>query len=130
LTVQQLTSDINSYRDLVGKRVGVGEGSAMAKFLDVKNISYRRYEDFNAALRALEAGEIDATIGDAPVVQYYALHQGAGKVTLAGPVFQADTFGIALPTGSDILEQVNTTLLDIREDGTYERLRVKWFGNS
>jgi polar amino acid transport system substrate-binding protein len=130
LTVDRLTSDINSYNDLIGKKVGVGANSAMSKFLDVKNISYRRYKDFKESLAAVIRGEIDATIGDAPVVQYYASHQGAGKVLLAGPVFQPDKFGIALPTGSSLMERVNTVLLELREDGTYERLQVKWFGRS
>lgn len=76
LTVAQLTSDINSYQDLVGKRVDVGADSAMSKFLDRKNIAYRKYNDFNAALLALENGDIDATIGDAPIAQYYVSHQG------------------------------------------------------
>ncbi len=129
LTVEQLTSDINSVQDLVGKRVGVGRNSAMSRFLDRRNIAYRPFEDFSAALVALEAGELDATIGDAPVVQYYASHQGAGKVAPVGPVFQPDKFGIALPTGSPLLEAINTTLLDINEDGTYQRLQAKWFGN-
>ncbi len=129
LTVDQLTSDINSYRDLVGKKVGAGENSAMSKFLDNKNISYIRYDDFMAALKAVEDGEIDATIGDAPVVKYYATHEGRGKVQLAGSVFQDDKFGIALPTGSKLKEAINTTLLDIKEDGTYEGLQAKWFGS-
>ncbi len=130
LTVDQLTSDINSYKDLVGKRVGVGVNSAMSKFLDRKNIPYRKYKDFKHALAAVERGELDATIGDAPVVQYYATHEGAGKVMLAGPVFAPDKFGIALPTGSKLLERVNTTLLELKEDGTYERLSSKWFGRT
>ncbi len=130
LTVDQLTGDINSVSDLVGKRVGVGENSAMSRFLEAKNIAYRKYEDFNAALAALEANEIDATIGDAPIVRFYVANEGAGKVALAGPVFQADKFAIAFPDGSELLEQVNMALLQIREDGTYERLQTKWFGSS
>ncbi len=128
LTVDQLTSDINSYRDLVGKKVGVSKGSAMARFLDNKNISYLAFEDFPQALAAVEAGKIDATIGDAPVMQYYVKNEGRGKVQLAGPVFQADKFGIALPTGSSLTERINTSLLEIKEDGTFERLKVKYFG--
>lgn len=129
LTVDQLTSDINSYKDLLGKKVGVGANSAMSKFLDVKNIPYRKYRDFAKALEAVERGEIDATIGDAPVVKYYASHKGAGKVSLAGPVFQPDKFGIALPTGSRLMEKINMALLEMKEDGTYERLQRQWFGN-
>ena len=130
LTVDQLTSDINSYKDLAGKKIGVGEGSSMARFLDAKNISYRKYKDFPRALAAVEKGELDATIGDAPIVQYYVANEGAGKVMLAGPVFQADKFGIALPTSSKLLEQVNMSILEIIEDGTYEQMKVKWFGNA
>lgn len=128
LTIDQLTTDINSVNDLVGKRVGVGENSSMSKFLDMRNIPYRKYKDFKASLAAVEAGNLDATIGDAPVVQYYASHKGAGKVLLAGPVFQADKFGIALQTNSPLLENINRALLMIKEDGTYERLKTKWFG--
>ncbi len=130
LTVDQLTSDINSYRDLSGKKVGVGKNSAMSKFLDNKNISYIKFNDFTDSLAALENGEIDATIGDAPIVKYYVTHEGRGKVQLAGATFQADKFGIALPTGSKLLERINTTILDIKEDGTYENLQLKWFGNN
>jgi len=130
LTVDQLTSDINSYKDLMGKKVGAGEGSAMAGFLDARNIPYRKYKDFLEALAAVEKGKLDATIGDAPIVQYYVANEGAGKVMLAGPVFQADKFGIALPTSSKLLEQVNMSILEIIEDGTYEGLKVKWFGSA
>ena len=130
LTVDQLTGDINSWQDLIGKKVGVGANSAMSRFLDVKNIPWRPYRDFREALAAVEKGEIDATIGDAPVAQYYASHEGLGKVRLAGPLFHPDKFGIALPTGSGLREKINTTLLELREDGTYERLQQKWFGTA
>ncbi len=128
LTVDQLTGDINSYKDLRGKRVGVGENSAMSSFLDAKNIPYRRYKDYKAALAAVENGALDATIGDAPVAQYYASHKGAGKVRLAGPVFSRDKFAIALPTGSPLIEPINIALLKLHEDGTYAKLLRKWFG--
>lgn len=128
LTVDKLTGDINSYQDLLGKRVGVGENSAMSSFLDAKNIPYRRYKDYKAALAAVEKGTLDATIGDAPVAQYYASHKGVGKVRLAGPVFSPDKFAIALQTRSVLLEPINETLLRLREDGTYARLLRKWFG--
>ncbi len=129
LTIDQLTSDINSYQDLVGKKVGVGENSAMAKFLQSKNIAYIGYKDFSAALEALERGELDATIADAPIAKYYVTHKGKGKVQLAGAVFRPDKFGIALPSGSNLLERINTSILEIKEDGTYEKLQKKWFGN-
>ncbi len=128
LTVDKLTGDINSYQDLLGKRVGVGENSAMSSFLDAKNIPYIRYKDYKAALAAVEKGKIDATIGDAPVAQYYASHKGAGKVRLAGPVFSPDKFAIALQTRSMLIEPINRTLLQLREDGTYAKLLRKWFG--
>ncbi len=128
LTVDKLTSDINSYQDLIGKKVGVGANSSMAKFLDNKNIAYIEYADFNASLKALERGEIDATIGDAPIAKYYVSNAGKGKVQLAGADFKPDKFAIALPTGTDLLEKINVAILEMREDGTYEEIQEKWFG--
>jgi polar amino acid transport system substrate-binding protein len=60
------------------------------------------------------------------VLQHYALT--SGKLHVVGPVFNPEAYGIALPQGSPLREDINRTLLEIREDGTYEKLRIKYFG--
>jgi polar amino acid transport system substrate-binding protein len=66
---------------------------------------------------------------DAPVLRYYAAHQGNGIVEIAGPIFQAEDYGFVFRIGSDLRKPVDETLLRIREDGTYDQIKQKWFGN-
>lgn len=54
----------------------------MSKFLDHKGIHYTAYSDYKNSLIALEKGEINALVADAPVAEYYAHHDGKEKVQL------------------------------------------------
>ena len=76
----------------------------------------------------MEQGQANAVVYDAPVLQYYASHEGKGKVRVVGTVFRRESYGILFPDGSPYREPVNQTLLRLRENGTYERLQTKYFG--
>jgi len=56
------------------------------------------------------------------------INDGAGKARVVGPVFERQSYGIALKTNSPYREQINLALLQLVEDGTYEKIRQKWFG--
>ena len=77
----------------------------------------------------LELGQADALVYDAPVLLYYAANQGKGKVQVVGPIFNEETYGIALPTGSAYRKPINEALLRLKQDGTYDQLYTKWFGS-
>ena len=128
LTVSELTSGVNSYRDLFGTKVGIARGTTTSKFAEAVGLPYIEFDDYLQAVAALEAGQLDATIGGAATAQYYANHKGAGKIIAAGDVFAPDKIGIALPENSTYYEDINRTLLEIKEDGTYARLQQKYFG--
>ncbi|MCI4662193.1 MAG: transporter substrate-binding domain-containing protein [Neomegalonema sp.] len=128
LTVAELESDIQGWRDLEGKRVGIAAGTVMERFAESRGINYRPTPDFMDAVRAVERGELDATIGDAAVSKYYVLHQSDGALMIAGDTFAPDMLGFAFPQGSPLREPVNRVLLQLFEDGTYERLRKSYFG--
>jgi polar amino acid transport system substrate-binding protein len=49
---------------------------------------------------------------------------------LMDKVFKPENYGIALPTGSPLREEINQSLLRLRENGTYGELVRKWFGNA
>ena len=128
-TVAQLSSGVESYRDLKGKRLGLPVGTTMERFARDRALPFEPYPDFAATLEALERGEIDATIGDAPVVRYYALNRGAGLASATGPVFAPDKLGVALPTGSSLRDPVNQALLRVIERGEHARLMRRYFGD-
>jgi len=128
LTISELQTGIESYEDLRGKKVGASQGTTISDFLDKQNISYIPYEDFTDVLTDLENGSLEAGVGGAAVSQYYAATEGAGKLVTAGPVFAPDNIGFAFPEESQYFEELNQLLIQAKEDGTYQQLRVKYFG--
>ena len=127
MTVDRLQAGITGWQDLKGKRVGIATGTSFSEFADANGLAYRPYEDFRAAVAAVERGELDATIGDAPVVEFYARGPGAGKVVPAGAVFAPEKLGAAFPEGSALREPFNRALLRVIEDGTYAALAARYF---
>ena len=128
LTVQAITSSVTSVNDLYNKRVGTINNSTAAHYLDGRELEYIGYDDPQTMLASFEAGELDAVVFDAPILDYYAKSQTARPAQMAGPVFLRENYGIALPNGSPLAEEINRALLNLREDGSYKKLRRKWFG--
>ncbi len=128
LTVQQLTGTINGPNDLPGKRIATVRGSTGAKYLDALHQSYTPVERIEDAYALLENDSVQAIVYDAPVLLYYASTAGKGKVETVGATFQEETYGIALPIGSPLRKQINEALLTLKQDGTYDTLYQKWFG--
>ena len=129
MTVEAITGSVNSVSDLYGKRVGTIEGSTAAGFLDRREIDYRGYEGLAPLLDAFETGKIRVVVFDAPILSYYATHQGSSFGRTVGHVFLKENYGIIFPSGSERVEQVNRALLSLREDGTYDIIYRRWFGS-
>jgi polar amino acid transport system substrate-binding protein len=128
LTVQQLRTDIQGPDDLPGKRVASVGGSTSAQYLSQRNITTIDFNTVDEAMQSLEKGDADAVVYDAPVLQYFASHEGKGKATVVGPIFRKEAYGILFPPDSPLRKPVNEALLRLRENGTYDRLQTKWFG--
>lgn len=128
LTVDAIQNSVESLNDLERLHVASIEGSTAADFLRERDIQFKAFSDLEAMYAAFEVGEEDAIIFDAPVLAYYAT-QSNGRAKVVGPVFKRENYGVALPTGSMLAEQINQSLLELREDGTYDALYRKWFGS-
>ena len=129
LTVSQLEGAVRGPEDLSGKRVATVAGSTAERFLrHLPGVHVVTYPLIDGAYPALLAGEVDAVLYDYPSLAYYAQNAGRGKARLVGPVFQHEPYGIAFPEGSPLRERVNRALLEIREEGLYDRIYAKWFG--
>lgn len=128
-TVTAIQSSVTNVNDLYDKRVGTIEGSTAADFLNTRDIRHSAFVDLDGLLAAFEDKDIEAVVFDAPILAYYVNTGGKDLAELVGPIFLAEDYGFALPSDSTLREPINRTLLKLREDGTYERLRQKWFGN-
>jgi polar amino acid transport system substrate-binding protein len=127
-TLNELNGRIRSVNDLPGKEVVTVKGSTAATFLDSRSIGHRDVERIEDAYPLLRNGQAEAVVFDSPVLIHYVATQGGSKIRLAGGVFRPETYGIAFPTGSALRETVNHSLLELSDDGTYQRIYERWFG--
>lgn len=130
LTLQQLHGDINGPEDLPGKRVASVQGSTSTEYLQQHNVDVIEFPKVDDAFHALQQGQANAVVYDAPVLLYYAAHEGKGTVQVVGAIFRKESYGILFPSNSPHRKPVNEALLKLKENGTYERLYTKWFGGA
>lgn len=126
-TVNKLASDIGGPNDLPGKRVVTVAGTTAARYLDDKNIRYIAVENIEDGYTLLENNQADAIVYDAPVLRYYAIAGGNGKVGVVGAVFKPEKYGIALAKGSEWRKPVNEVLLEMYQDGSLAEIENRWF---
>jgi polar amino acid transport system substrate-binding protein len=130
LTLQQLRGDIKGPEDLPGKRVASVKGSTSVEYLRQHNVEVAEFAKVEEAYQALQQDHADAVVYDAPVLLYYASHEGKGKVQVIGPIFRKENYGIVFPDKSPLRKRVNEALLKLRENGAYDQLYKKWFGGN
>ena len=130
LTVQQIQDNLSSVNDLPGKRVVTVKGTTAEAYLIKHNIRASSLENIQAAYDQLGANTADAVVYDAPVLQYYASHQGKGKVIVVGEIFKPEYYGIALPIGSPMRKAIDQTLTEMIADGTQIEIQQRWFGSN
>ncbi|MDF5720821.1 MAG: transporter substrate-binding domain-containing protein [Rhizonema sp. PD37] len=129
LTVEQLQGNIKGPNDLVGKRVATVKSSTSANYLHQQNVEVVEFNKLTQASESLVQGQVDAVVFDAPVLLYYASHEGKGKVKVIGAIFRKENYGVVFPANSPYRKPVNKALLTIQENGTYQQLYEKWFGS-
>ena len=130
LTVDTYAGQITGPSDLPGKKVATVAGTTSERQLQDMGIPATGLKTIDDCYRALREGGYDAVVFDSPVLRYYASGDGAGAVELAGPVFHEEDYGFAFPQNSDLRAKVDQALLEIRQDGTYELIKRKWFGGA
>jgi len=128
LTVERITSQISSPTDLVGKRVCTVANTTSPPALSRIGVRYTAAPQIEDCYTGLENGRFDAVVYDAPVLQYYVAHRGAGIADIAGPIFKHEDYGIVFPVGSPLRREFDDALLAVQEDGEFDRLERKWFG--
>jgi polar amino acid transport system substrate-binding protein len=127
LTVARLEGGINGPEDLPGKKVATTKGSTAAKAARELRADVLEVERIDDAYRALLDRQADAVLFDAPVLLFFAAKEGKGRVQMVGQPFRKEDYGIVFPRNHPLRKQVNITLLDMREDGTYQQIYDKWF---
>jgi polar amino acid transport system substrate-binding protein len=130
LTVQQIRGAINGPEDLPGKRVATLASSLASDYLREHDARVVTFQQTDQIFQALLDKKVDAVVFAAPVLLYFAAHEGKGRVRVVGPEFDTAPVAFVFQADSPWRRRVDTALLTLRENGTYQQLYAKWFGTS
>ena len=129
-------SKIAKFDDLKNLKVGVQNGTTgdevITKLQGKNSVNVKRFESTPLALKEMESGGVDAVVADNGVVVHYVNNNPDSKFkTLTDSSFASEQYGIAVKKGNaELLEKINKGLAGIREDGTYSKIYVHYFGTA
>lgn len=124
---------LNKYEDLVRHTVAIQKGDVAINNLQsmgrVKIIFTKDQED---AFKKLLSKEVDAFIGNTLTGVYYANKLSINnKLKIVGGPLNSTAYSIAVRKGDKAtLELLNKGIKEIKENGTYDMIYTKWFGQS
>ncbi|MDU7965065.1 MAG: amino acid ABC transporter substrate-binding protein [Clostridium perfringens] len=129
-------SKINTLNDLKGKSVTTQDGSSSLDTLfenpeltkSFKNGGPVLFDSFNDCFMDLEARRSDAVVCDEILAQYYISKNDPNKFHVLTEDLGKESYSIGLRKNSNLLEPLNKTLEDMKEDGTIAKISNKWFG--
>lgn len=138
LIVTLKDSPIKKKEDLKGKIIGTQQGSAGQEALEkdtkvLKSLdgSPVLYDTFDKVFRDLEAGRINAIVGDETLVKYYISKKGEEKYKILDDNFGTEDYVVAFrKDDTELRDKVNKTIKKIKEDKTFDEIYKKWFGKA
>jgi polar amino acid transport system substrate-binding protein len=130
LTVEQIRGAIEGPGDLPGKQVATIARSTAADYLRENNAQVQEFPTPDQVFKALRDKKVDAVVSAAPLLLYYAAHEGKGLVKTVGPEFNTAPAAIMVQLDSPLRRKINLALIALRENGTYQRIYDKWFGGT
>lgn len=128
LAVQHLHNQIADVSNLKNRKVVTVADTTSAEYLKQLQVRPTTVDAIDEAFRMLEAGQADAIVYDGPVLQHYAATHEDKDVIVTAEAFRTEMYGIALPTDSPYLEQINLAILAMMESGEYDTIYANWFG--
>jgi ABC-type amino acid transport substrate-binding protein len=128
LTLGELDQAIHGVDDLRRKRVLTLENSTSAAYLEDELIRYRSAPDLDNALGDLDAGRADAVVYDAPILRYLVNEHHASSLRVLPTVLARQEYGIGLPPGSPLREQINRQILEITRTPEWTRMLEAYLG--
>lgn len=128
MTAVSLTGEIHSLSDLPGRTTAVFTGTVAEDYTRELGLPSRSYPNIDTSVEALESGEVDAIIADAPILEHYAHTHADKHVDVVGNIFHPDKYGFAFPHDSELVHAVTLEILDLQEAGVLEDMKQRYFG--
>lgn len=129
LAVRDDNEEIQSIEDVDGKVVATRTGSTSETYL--KEHTDAIPEAFPQIIEGYQnvlAGRADAVLYDLPNVLFYSEQEAEGRLKTVGEKLTGEEYGIAFPKGSELRDVIDEALTTLKENGTYDDIYEKWFG--
>ena len=126
ITVGALDGKVRGPEDLPDVRVAAPDGTTAESYLRDAGVRPREATSVEEALDMLERGEVDAVVHDAPVLR--SLAQGRPDVRVLEATFEPQNYGMALPEGSTLREEINRAILAETDGRAWRDLIERYLG--
>lgn len=125
-----VNSDIQSVADLSGKRVGTAKGSTSE--VNIRSFApdaqIELFDAYAQAVAAMDAGRLDAVTTD-DIILYGFERNSPDKFKVVGGQFTQEPYAAGVKKGNtDLLNEVNQTLRDLKESGEWAVIYKRWIG--
>ena len=79
----------------------------------------------------MEKGSCSAVVTDKPVIEYYLATTNKDNLVMIPEQLTVEQYGIVTSKNrQDLTDMIASGLKKIRENGTYDKIYQKWFGNA
>lgn len=125
--------DIKTAKDLKGKKLGVQNGTtgqfAAEKVAGKNSPDISKYETAALMFQALQGDNVQAAVTDIAVaLEYQKKNPDAGIQTVTDDKeFESEYYGIVFPKGSELVDEFNSALNTVIDNGKYAEIYKKWF---
>jgi ABC-type amino acid transport substrate-binding protein/Zn-dependent protease with chaperone function len=125
--------DITDLASLSGKKVGVTAGRPgdvfMAAQKTAPGVIITRYSAMDDALGALNRTEIDAVVGDEPLIAYSSVKSFHNTTTLPTLINRYKYAVVVRKGKTELLAKINATIDRLQSAGELQRLDTTWLGD-
>ena len=130
---QRSKFDIKDLASLSGKKVGVATGrpgdAFMAQQKTATNVTIKKYPTMDDALGALNRTEIDAVVGDDPLITYSSFKSYPNTTTLPVQINKYKYAAVVRKNEVQLLAKINATIDRLKAAGEFKKYEETWFGN-
>ncbi|GED30221.1 transporter substrate-binding domain-containing protein [Brevibacillus centrosporus] len=117
--------------DLNGRKVSIQKGDiAIDQLRDHRLIQFIETDSQEEAVQLLLDGQVDAFVGNRITGQYFLQRNNQqGQIKIVGDPINPTDYGVAvLPKNAQLLTEINKAISKIKQNGTYDKIERKWFG--
>ncbi len=124
-------SEIKGYKDLSGKKVAILEGDYSIEFLKnkVKDLDIVLTKDVEEAVKYLVNNDVDAVIGDEPVLKFYIKDRKINQDynILKEPIYTKKAVLAVNKDKKELVDILNKGIFQLQKNGIYQDLKQKWY---